>query len=278
MDLEDIRQIVKTRYSKFAETGGNKESCWPNKQQPSSGYAVDQGLYSEESLSSIPETALNLSRGCGNPTGFAGLQVGNVVVDFGCGAGIDVILAAQAVGLQGKVVGIDFAPQMIERAKLSVAEAGLQDRDIELRVVELESSLLPSSFSDVVISNCVINLCPDKDAVYKEAYRILRPDGRLAISDVILTEAIDPQLRSRFQSTWSGCLGGAIPEEDYWQVLRKAGFVEIQIVSRHTLTSEELIAMAICPGGEFTPAPASEDLAVVQGKVSSIKFTALKPA
>lgn len=167
---------------------------------------------------------------------------------------------------------------MIERAKLSVAEAGLQDRDIELRVVELESSLLPSSFSDVVISNCVINLCPDKDAVYKEAYRILRPDGRLAISDVILTEAIDPQLRSRFQSTWSGCLGGAIPEEDHWQVLRKAGFVEIQIVSRHTLTPEELTAMALCPGGEFTPAPASEDLAVVQGKVSSIKFTALKPA
>ncbi len=201
-----------------------------------------------------------------------------MVVDFGCGGGIDVILAAQMVGQQGKVVGIDFAPQMIERAKLAVAEAGLQDRDIELRVAELESSLLPSSFSDVVISNCVINLCPDKDAVYKEAFRILRPGGRLAISDIILTEAIDLQLRSRFHSTWSGCLGGAIPEEDYWQVLKKADFVDIQIVSRHTLTPEELIAMASCPGGEFTPSPASEDLAVVQGKVSSIKFTALKSA
>jgi ubiquinone/menaquinone biosynthesis C-methylase UbiE len=200
-----------------------------------------------------------------------------VVVDFGCGGGIDVILAAQMVGQQGKVVGIDFAFQMIERAKLAVAEAGLQDRDIELRAAEMESSLLPSSFSDVVISNCVINLCSDKDAVYKEAFRILRPGGRLAISDIVLTEAIDLQLRARFQSTWTGCLGGAIPEKDYWQVLGKAGFAEIQIVKRHTLTPEELVAMACCPGDEFTPAPASEDLAVVQGKVTSIKFTALKP-
>lgn len=201
-----------------------------------------------------------------------------MVVDFGCGGGIDVILAARTIGSKGKVVGIDFAPQMIERAKLAVAEAGLQDRDIELRVAELGSSLLPGCFSDVVISNCVINLCPNKDAVYREAFRILRPDGRLAISDVILTEAIDPQLRSRFQSTWAGYLGGAIPEKDYWQVLKKAGFAEIQIVNRHTLTPEELVAMACCPGGDFTPAPASEDLAVVQGKVSSIKFTALKSA
>lgn len=200
-----------------------------------------------------------------------------MVVDFGCGGGIDVILAAQMVGQQGKVVGIDFAPQMIERAKLAIAEASLQGRDIELRVADMENSLLPSSFSDVVISNCVINLCSDKNAVYKEAFRILRPGGRLAISDIVLTEAIDLQLRARFQSTWTGCLGGAIPEKGYWQVLKKAGFAEIQIVKRHTLTPGELVAMACCPGGDFTPAPASEDLAVVQGKVISIKFTALKP-
>lgn len=242
------------------------------------GYAVNQALYSEESLSSIPEIALNLSRGCGNPTGFAGLQVGETVVDFGCGGGIDVILAAQTVVHPGKVFGIDFAPQMIKRAKLAIEEAGLQDRDIELRVAELENSLLPSSFTNVVISNCVINLCPDKDVVYKEAFRILRPGGRLAISDIILTEAIDLQVRARFQSNWSGCLGGAIPEKDYWHVLRKAGFSETQIVNRHTLTPEELAAMACCPGVDFTPAPASEDLASVQGKVISIKFTALKPA
>lgn len=242
------------------------------------GYAVDQGLYSQEELSLVPEIALNLSRGCGNPTGFANLQPGDVVVDFGCGGGIDVILAAHKVGLQGRVVGIDFADQMIERARQAMAEAGLQGRNIELRVSGMEKTQLPGSFADVVISNCVINLCPDKDAVYEEAFRILRPGGRLAISDIVLTENIDPDLQERFRSTWAGCLGGAIAEEDYWQTVRRAGFAEIQVVARHTLTPQELEAMACCPGEEFTPAPAKEDLAVVQGKVTSIKFTAVKPS
>jgi SAM-dependent methyltransferase len=226
----------------------------------------------------VPEVALNLSRGCGNPTGFANVQPGDVVVDFGCGGGIDVILAAHKVGEKGRVVGIDFAPQMIERAKQAVTEVGLQDRDIELRVADMGKSQLPASFADVVISNCVINLCPDKDAVYKEAFRIVQPGGRLAISDIVLTEDIDSQLRERFQSTWAGCLGGAISEDDYWQTVKKAGFVEIQIVARHTLTPEELEAMACCPGEEFTPPPSKEDRVLVEGKVASVKFTAVRPS
>lgn len=235
-----------------------------------------QGLYGEEELSLVPEVALNLSRGCGNPTGFAKLQPSEVVVDFGCGGGIDVILAAHKVGSQGRVVGIDFAPQMIERAKQSVAEAGWQDKHIELHVADMEKTQLPGGFADVVISNCVIILCPDKAAVYDEAFRILKPGGRLAISDIVLTEAIDSDLRERFRSDWAGCLGGAIPEEGYWQIVRQAGFTDIMIIARHILTPEELEVMACCPGKEFTPAPAKEDLAVVQGKVVSIKFTAIK--
>jgi len=176
-------------------------------------------------------------------------------VDFGCGGGIDVILAAHNIGEQGRVIGIDIAPQMIEQAKRAVVEAGMQDRNIELRVADMAASQLPDSIADVVVSNCVINLCPDKGAVYEEAFRILKPGGRLAISDIVLTEDIDPQLRERFQSTWVGCLGGAIPEADYWQTVGKAGFAEIQIVARHTLTPEELGAMACCPGEEFTPPP-----------------------
>lgn len=239
---------------------------------------MDQGLYGQAELDSIPEVALNLSRGCGNPTGFANLQPGNVVVDFGCGGGIDVILAAHKVGKQGKVVGIDFTPQMIERAKQAVTEAGLSDRNIELRIADMGESQLPASFADVVISNCVINLCPDKDAVYEEAHRILRPGGRLAISDIVFTEDINPQLRERFQSTWAGCLGGAISEEDYWQTLRNASFVEFQIVARHTLSSEELEAMACCPDEEFTPPPSEEDRLLVEDKVASVKFTAMRPS
>ncbi|MEW6718521.1 MAG: methyltransferase domain-containing protein [Chloroflexota bacterium] len=221
--------------------------------------------------------ALNLSRGCGNPTGFASLQPGNVVVDFGCGGGIDVILAAHKVGSQGRVIGIDGAPQMIERAEQAVAEAGLQDRNIEFRTAYLDKTQLPDDFADMVISNCVINLCPDKDAVYEEAFRILRPGGRLAISDIVLTEDIESQLRERFQVSWAGCLGGAIPEEDYWRIVRKVGFVDLRIVARHILASEELEAMACCPGEEFTPPPSKEDRVLVEGKVSSVKFTAVKP-
>lgn len=197
-------------------------------------------------------------------------------MDFGCGGGIDVILAAHRVGEQGKVVGIDFAPQMIERAKQAVAEAGFQNREIELRVADMGKSRLPNRFVDVVISNCVINLCPDKDAVYKEAFRILRPGGRLAISDIVFTEDINPQLRERFQSTWAGCLGGAIPEEEYWQTVGEVGFAEVRIVTRHILTAEELEAMACCPGEEFTPPPSEEDRVLVEGKVASVKFTAVK--
>ncbi len=240
------------------------------------GYATDQGLYSREELSLLPEVALNLSRGCGNPTGFANLQPGEVVVDFGCGGGIDVILAAYKVGSRGTVVGIDFAHEMIERASQAVAEPELQDSNIEFYVSDMEKTTLPDGFADIVISNCVINLCPDKGAVYEEAFRILRPSGRLAISDIVLTENIDPELRESFRSTWAGCLGGVITEEDYWQTVKQAGFSEIDIVAHHTLTPEELEAMSRCPGEKFTPTPAKQDLAVVQGKVTSIKFTAVK--
>jgi SAM-dependent methyltransferase len=226
----------------------------------------------------VPEIALNLSRGCGNPTGFANLQPGDVVVDFGCGGGIDVSLAAHKVGSQGRIIGIDGAPQMIERAKQTVADAGLQDRNIEFRTSYLDKTQLPNDIADVVISNCVINLCPDKDAVYEEAFRILRPSGRIAISDIIFTESIAPELKERFQSTWAGCLGGAIPEDDYWQTVQQAGFDEFQIVARHILTSEELEAMACCPGEEFTPPPSKEDRVLVEGKVASVKFTAVRPS
>ncbi|MFQ6031512.1 MAG: methyltransferase domain-containing protein, partial [Candidatus Zixiibacteriota bacterium] len=277
MKAEEIKQIVKERYGKCAETGGGKESCCcPSEATSTSSFAAEHGLYGQKELSLIPEIALNLSKGCGNPTGFANLQPGEVVVDFGCGAGIDVILAAHKVGGGGKVAGVDFAPQMIERAKQAVGEAGLTNA-VELHVADMDRLELPDGFADVVISNCVINLCPDKESVYREAFRILKPGGRLAISDIVMTEKVDTEVKGRFQSTWAGCVGGAIEEDSYFEIVRKAGFRQVEVVARHPLPPKELEAMACCPGPEFTPAPAKEDLAVVQGKVVSIKFIAIKP-
>lgn len=273
MKAEEVKRTVKERYGKSAGTGGGQESsCCPS--EPSdAGFAAEHGLYGREELSSVPETALDLSKGCGNPTGFADLKTGEVVVDTGCGAGIDVILAAHKVGPDGEVIGIDFAPQMVEQAKQAVADAGLKDT-VRLLVSDLEQTTLPDSVADVLISNCVINLCPDKDAVYREAYRVLKPGGRMAISDIVLTEGISPKVQERFQSAWMGCLGGAIEEDDYFDIVRETGFEQVEIVARHPLPPNELKSMASCPGPEFTPTPAEEDLAEARGKVASIKFTA----
>ena len=277
MNTEEIKRTVKERYGKCAEMGGGKDSCCCPSEAPTSlNFAAEHGLYSQKELSLIPEIAFDLSYGCGNPKGFANLQTGEMAVDFGCGAGIDVILAAHKIGPRGKVVGVDGAPQMIERAKKAVAEVDLTDR-VEFRVADMERIDLPDDFADVVMSNCVMNLCPDKEAVYREAYRILKPGGRLAISDIVYTEEIDPKVQERFQSTWAGCVGGAIEEDSYFELLQKAGFREVDVVARHPLPPKELEAMASCPGPEFTPIPVNEDLAVAQGKVTSIKFTALKP-
>jgi SAM-dependent methyltransferase len=274
MNIADVKkQIVRSRYGAFAKAGGHREACCAATSEPTRGYAFSQGLYSEADLALVPDLALDLSRGCGNPTGFASLRPGEVVVDFGCGGGIDVILAAHRVGPEGRVVGVDFTPQMIERAREAVAKAGLEDRTT-LRVEDMADTNVPDNWADVVISNCVINLVPDKDAVYREAHRLLRPGGRLAVSDVVLIEPIAPELQGRFSSTWAGCLGGAVPEADYLETARRAGFSELEVVARHVLAPPELEAMARCPGPEFAPAVATDDLADVQGKVESIKFTA----
>jgi len=274
---EDAEEVVKARYDAFAERGSAKGAvCCPGETPASPSFAAEHGLYSHEELSLVPQTASNLSRGCGNPTGFADLRSGETVVDVGCGAGIDVVLAAHKVGPRGKAIGVDFAPHMIERAKQAAAETNATET-AEFVVSGLGRVELPDGLADVVISNCVINLCSDKEAAYREAFRILKPGGRLAISDIVYAGKINPEVRERFRSTYAGCVGGAIEEDRYFQIVRDTGFTETEIVARHPLLPKELEDMACCPGPEFTPVPAKKDVAAVEGKVVSVKFRARKP-
>ncbi len=163
---------VRARYGAFARGGGSDSWCCAT--ATSAGYATELGLYGADELAALPTAALALSRGCGNPVGCAELMRGETVVDLGCGGGIDVILAATQVGPTGWVVGIDFTPEMIEAARAALATGGLAER-VELRAADLAVTGLPDLCADVVISNCVINLCPDKTAAFREAFRLLRP-------------------------------------------------------------------------------------------------------
>lgn len=278
MDILEIKDLVRHRYGAFADAGGAQAACCSAKGQTAFGNATDPSLYTAEQLALVPKGALSLSRGCGNPIGFAGLHASEAVVDLGCGGGIDVVLAAHAVGSAGRVVGVDAAPQMIKKARENLAEAGFGAQRVDLRVADLADTGLPAGCADVVISNCVMNLCPDKDAAYQEAFRILRPGGRLAISDMMWTEEIAPDLEASFQSTWAGCVGGALPAERYFETVRQAGFEHISVVGEHPFFAGELDEMACCPGPDFTPKPARADLDAVQGKLTSIKFTAHKPS
>ena len=271
----EIKQEVKSRYDEFAKEGGSAEGCCPLI-GGSSSFALEHGLYSQEELALLPKLAINLSRGCGNPTSFANLKPGEVVADFGSGGGIDLVLAAHKVGPNGKVIGIDFAPHMSERSKQVMEEAGLSDR-VSFLLLDIENPQVPDNIADVVISNCVINLCPCKPCVYKQIFDILKPGGRLAISDIVIIGEVDPKVRKYFQSIWTGCTGGAMPEDEYFKIVQEAGFSRLKVVARHILSPKELEEMASCPGKKFSPTFSEEKLAQLQGKIVSTKFVAVEP-
>ena len=270
-----IKQEVKIRYDEFAKEGGSVEGCCPLAGGSTESFALEHGLYGQEDLALIPKLAINLSRGCGNPTSFANLQPGETVADFGSGGGIDLVLAAHKVGPTGKVIGIDFAPHMIEIAKQVMEEAGLSDR-VEFILLDIENPEVPDNIADVVISNCVINLCPWKPCVYKQVFDILKPGGRLAISDIVTIGYVDPKVGEYFRSIWTGCTGGAIPEDEYLKIVQDVGFSQLQVVARHILGPKELDEMASCPGKKFSPTFSEEKLTQMQGKIVNTKFTAVK--
>lgn len=230
---EDIRTTVKERYGKAAlaviqgDPGdcGCGCGCGPE----ASGGTTDPitaDLYDQVTTSSLPEQAVLASLGCGNPTALAELNEGEVVLDLGSGGGIDVLLSARRVGPTGKAYGVDMTEEMLALAWKNAAEAGA--KNVEFLKGHIEDIPLPDSSVDVIVSNCVINLSADKDKVLAEAFRVLKPGGRFAVSDVVSRGDVPPELR-RSMELWVGCVAGALSETDFQEKLAAAGFEEVSL-------------------------------------------------
>lgn len=267
----DVKSIIKKRYNIFAQ----KERMDEGKFKAENGMGLNgQKLLNAYELSKIPNDALYYFMGATTPTRLVEINRGDTVLDLGCGIGVDAILAAYEVGTPGIVIGIDLSEGLIERGNEVIAQTGL--KNIELIQGDMESIALPSSSVDIVISNGAINLVPDKRAVFREAYRVLKPGGRLALGDIILERKIERELLERFRENLAGCLAFAVEEREYLEAISDAGFNQLKVVSRRPLSRGELDVMAACPDTRITPPPRKEDVDVVEGLVISIKLTAVK--
>lgn len=229
MDNENIKDIVKDKYAQAAVRAAlGKGSCCGT--SPASSLdgcdPITSNLYGDGEASAIPEEALRASLGCGNPTALAKLQPGEIVLDLGSGGGIDVLLSAKRVGPTGKAYGLDMTDEMLALAEQNKLKSGLTN--VEFLKGEIENIPLPNETVDVIVSNCVINLSGDKDRVLREALRVLKPGGRLAISDVVVRGEVPQEIRKSME-LWVGCVAGALSEGEYREKLAAAGFESVDV-------------------------------------------------
>lgn len=237
MDEKTIKTQVKTRYAAIAQSGGS--CCAPSGSSQSSCCSPDSvavnPLIDYSSLDLLPVEGSDLGLGCGMPTRFAALQPGEVVLDLGSGAGIDVFLAAKAVGETGSAIGVDMTEEMIERAWQNARKH--QIKNVDFRLGEIEALPVDSSSVDVVLSNCVINLAPNKQRVFAEIARVLKPGGRFIISDIVTFGDVPAEIRQDME-LWAGCVAGAVDEQEYLGLIRASGFVDLKYHSRSSATED----------------------------------------
>jgi arsenite methyltransferase len=226
---DKIRQAVRIRYSKVAQAG--KSGCCPTSSCCSPGVALSADMvskqlgYSNEDVSAVPE-GTNMGLGCGNPQAIASLKPGETVLDLGSGGGFDCFLAARAVGETGKVIGVDMTPEMVSKARENAAKAGF--KNVEFRLGEIEHLPVADKSVDVIISNCVINLSPEKHKVFDDAFRVLKPGGRLAVTDIVATAELPDEVRNDL-ALHAGCIAGASLISEVEAMLKKSGFSDIRI-------------------------------------------------
>ncbi len=273
MSSENIREIVREKYGEAAKrvSAGQGSACCGT--SPSSSIAgcdpITSNLYGDEA-SVLPAAALQASLGCGNPTLLANLQPGETVLDLGSGGGIDVLLSARRVGPAGKAFGLDMTDEMLALAEENKRKSGLAN--VEFLKGEIENIPLPENSVDVIVSNCVINLSGDKDRVLREAFRVLKPGGRLAISDVVVRGEVPPEIRRSIE-LWVGCVAGALTENGYRQKLQAARFESIEIEATRIYKVDDAREFLAAAGLDSNSIAAQVD-----GKFISAFVRARKPA
>ena len=266
-----LQEAVKQKYgeaAKRAASGGT--ACCGDSAELCGCDPITENLYTEAEKGALPEKAVAASLGCGNPTALAQLQAGETVLDLGSGGGIDVILSAKRVGPTGKAYGLDLTDEMLTLARENQKKAGVEN--VEFLMGAIENVPLPDSSIDVIISNCVINLSGDKDRVLAEAFRVLKPGGRLAISDVVVRGEVPASIRKSME-LWVGCIAGALEENEYREKLARAGFASVDVEPTRVYRVEE--------ASEFLQAAGLDPETVgpqIAGKFIAAFLRAVKPA
>lgn len=274
----DVRTAVRERYGQLAEQGGGSDGCGcgPGCCSPGDVVQLDTitDLYEDPEVTTLPAEVTDLSLGCGDPVTLASLEPGQTVLDLGSGGGIDCFLAARKVGPSGRVIGVDMTPAMIDRARRNKAKIGAEN--VEFRLGEIEHLPVVDNSVDVAISNCVINLSPDKEQVFREVYRVLKPGGRLAVSDIV-TDGPLPEAVKQDLAAWAGCVAGALDVADYVAAMEAAGFTGMTLTPSYW--EQQMVEEAVA---QLSPGVA-EQIQLVPGRedelrtaVFSAKITARK--
>jgi SAM-dependent methyltransferase len=268
MSDTQIQDAVREKYGAIAKAVGRSGSCC-GPPPCGCGDPITSNLYSSTETQDLPADAVAVSLGCGNPTALLQLDAGQTVLDLGSGGGIDVLLSAKRVGPTGKVYGLDMTDEMLALARENQRKAGATN--VEFLKGTIEAIPLPENFVDVIISNCVINLSTDKDAVLREAFRVLKPGGRLAVSDVVIHGKVPADVR-RSMELWVGCIAGALEESEYDSKLRAAGFADVEVEAWRVYNIEDARSF-LTETGLDVDRLASE----VEGRFASAFVRARKP-
>jgi SAM-dependent methyltransferase len=276
MKDEKIKKIVRERYARVAKNEesccGDPTSCTCDSSDPSVEISRKIG-YSEQEIGSVPKGA-NLGLGCGNPVALASLKEGQTVLDLGSGGGFDCFLAANRIGKSGKVIGVDMTPEMIDKARKNARKGRYEN--VEFRLGEIENLPVADGAVDVVISNCVINLSPDKKRVFEEAFRVLKPNGRLMVSDIVLLKKL-PEIIRKSVHAYVRCISGAETKDKYLKIIEDAGFQEVKIIEESHFPIENMINDPTAQAIVKTLKMPAEKIGKIANTVASVKVSAFKP-